>query len=147
MNADAELNLLSLEILRLMDEYITLQKNLESRMNHGYLHLTKARYIMGEKHLSSTQIPYNELTATTKSFRDSNDDGTTFRIGDENTKSGIQNITKRPINWFGLLTPQSLKSADVSFSKSIQLAGDLASLSMKIQKSIQKFEGLLEKQA
>lgn len=50
-----------------------------------------------------------------------------------------------PLNWFGILVPHSLRQAQASFRDGLQLAGDIATLQIRISWGQSQLRKLQEK--
>ncbi|XP_046993278.1 coiled-coil domain-containing protein 115 isoform X1 [Schistocerca americana] len=60
-----KLDLLCIEELEIMEEYIRCKVELEKLMKAGFLNIAKARYIMGKTSVSSLQLPSEDASDVT----------------------------------------------------------------------------------
>jgi hypothetical protein len=123
---------------------------LKECLDIGYLNLSKARSLLGCASLSILQVPKEDLIANVKvivnektnkaeDYFEYND--TEFNLIDmkslnENTnetKAEAPTILSTPLpNWFGVLTPLSLKTSQKSFSNSLQIIKRICELQAKL---------------
>lgn len=101
-----ELDILSLRILRLMNDFIQCKLNIEKAVKNGNMDLAKARYIMGNRNVSALQLPTEEssevsalVTVTTTKDESSNLNNVTFHLNrsspQEKQKSPKTNVKQR----------------------------------------------------
>lgn len=142
-------------IIRMLEIVLELQQKrtqLESLMKDGFLCLSKSRYVIGNKAISRTQYNIAEnsglkiqtniksktnlfeiesdiIQSTTKDTitedpalrnRNQKKDGIVLDVNKERTVD--------PINWFGVLVPQTLRHSQKHFRQCVLLCVDIASL-------------------
>ncbi|KAJ6655306.1 hypothetical protein lerEdw1_005498 [Lerista edwardsae] len=61
------------------------------------------------------------------------------------SKPAVGVVKQDPLTWFGILVPQSLRQAQKSFQKGIQLAAEIASLQSDIEATRRQYRTLLRK--
>jgi hypothetical protein len=126
------------------EEILNQRKLLDSVMNDAYLNLSKARSILGCSNLSILQVPNQDLSAKLKiEIKQSNDDDEDLiekldglsidLIHSEKTSQEENNKTTKLPDWFGVLTPMSLKLSHKAFHRSLYLVKSICELQMKIQ--------------
>lgn len=144
---------LALESLELLEEKILLSIQIENKLREGHIELAKARYIRGKESVGMLQIPSEEnevkpLFELETKFNESNgkensekEEFPTFDISfkkSDNQEEEIQN----PLKWFGVLVPQSLKSAQKHFQDAIFLSVKLANVQSELNKVTGKTDSL-----
>ncbi|CRK89753.1 CLUMA_CG003470, isoform A [Clunio marinus] len=137
---------LILQTLELVEEDVTLKINIEKLTNEGALLMAKTRYSQGPKTVSVSQLPGEsddgpEFNALKITVRSENDLGTSeFEL----EKSAVNKESNHidPINWFGILVPQSLKTARERYEKALELVIESANVEQKLQKNYQLYEKL-----
>ncbi|XP_072304675.1 coiled-coil domain-containing protein 115 [Eucyclogobius newberryi] len=173
------------KLLSFMDQLELLEEkraSLNAMIEQGWFSMSKARYSMGNKQVSSLQYA-NEIEprirvhtqplenggmkfSTHKTTLKSNEPKPVEDVGPQETavrrrNKNIQNteceesektipsqscesqkmrkcdknLQQDPINWFGILVPQTLKQAQSSFKQVIELSVDIASLQTAIVNS------------
>ncbi|XP_006903005.1 PREDICTED: coiled-coil domain-containing protein 115 [Elephantulus edwardii] len=163
-----ELDSLLLQLLRDFEELEAKRAALNARVEEGWFSLSKARYAMGAKsvgplqyashmeprccvHTSEAQDGLQRLWMVKTAGRRPEDVGPQEpalrrRKGLSKTpqpepSAGAQD----PLNWFGILVPQSLRQAQTSFQEGLQLSADMASLQIRISWNQRQFQELQEK--
>jgi hypothetical protein len=115
------------------------RKLLDSTLDDAYLNLSKARSIIGCSNLSILQVPNENLTANVKIEINEPDQKNDLDLIDKfNNLSidlirGSSSTNNKPSNWFGVLTPLSLKQSQTSFNRSLNLIKSICELQIKIQ--------------
>lgn len=116
---------LSIRNLELCNDFIKLKLDLENRMKDGWMHLAKSRYLMGYNNVSGLQIDERNTTALAH-VEATEPKGQPLkvevRLNDDKEK--LRELSKI----FGVLTPSNVKSAQVQFSKCLELIGELVSI-------------------
>ncbi|CAD6236364.1 GSCOCG00008142001-RA-CDS [Cotesia congregata] len=133
-----KLDNLSIRSLELMDERIALTIQLENQMRDGHIELAKARYIRGKESVGLLQVPQDTtinslFNLETKYTNDDTNKSITtanFDISMKN-KDSIEN--QDPIRWFGVLVPQSLKTAQKRFQESIYISAKIANIDAELE--------------
>ena len=139
-----ELDELTIRMLDLMKEYLHVKLTLQKVIKNGSLHLAKSRYIMGNRNVSALQLPTedsNEFKAATKvvSKKENSSDDVVFELSKLSIKDREKSVRSRhskkendqtnndnehkiqdPLKWFGLLVPQNMRQAQVSFSEALE---------------------------
>lgn len=159
-----ELDELVIRILRLMNEYINCKINIENRIRSGCLDLAKARYITGNRNISSLQLPGEDALGVEAQYRvsQSNKNGfmeyksinpvelqETFIVenfknvnlsSDKSTTRNTGNSSKDPIKWFGFLVPQSLRQAKVTFEKCLEVVIECANIQSELSHCLELYK-------
>ncbi|KAM6217476.1 coiled-coil domain-containing protein 115 [Rhynchocyon petersi] len=164
----AELDSLLLQLLRDLEELEAKRVALNARVEEGWLSLSKTRYAMGAKSVgplqyapqmeprcfvysSETQDGLQKLLLVGSVGRSPEDLGLHEPV--LRRRKGLSKIPEpepsatpqNPLNWFGILVPQSLRQAQASFQEGLQLSADMASLQIRINWSRRQFQELQEK--
>ena len=124
---------------------------LNSCLDEGYLHLSKARSMMGCASLSITQVP-NELESKvrvalneqeneidtdlehkSKKFELVFVNDNAEKIIDEAGEAAKSNKMPPLPSWFGVLTPQNLKTSHKSFARSLYIATSICELQSRLE--------------
>ncbi len=134
-------------------ELITHHELLKEKLDNGFINLSKARSILGCSSLSILQVP-NDLSAnvtvdllqsrisTNEEFEYTNLQYKLNLVKNNNDK--IDNVSEIPMpNWFGVLTPLSLKSSQKSFASSLPIIVSLCELQAKLQNLQKTYKDLL----
>ncbi|XP_060618741.2 coiled-coil domain-containing protein 115 [Anolis sagrei] len=176
-------------ILQLFDALEMLQNKREafnSLVEQGWFCLSKSRYAMGNKSVSTLQyghemtplvrvrtcekekdqvefdvIQEDALKARSESEITVEDIGPSDQVlrqrkGPKKAESSdkSQEATSRPaegsghqdpLNWFGILVPQSLRQAQRTFQEGIHLAAEIVSLQSEIEACRRRYHALLER--
>jgi len=161
---------------------------LDAAMSDGYLHMSKARSIMGCASLSINQVPNDTLVAKftcdiveegteegeKEKKNDDDDDDLLLKFNKSLTFSLVENhlhkknkkettagsetgteyspvisrnsssSSSRMPTWFGVLTPQSLRSSHKSFTRSLYLIRSIAELQTKLKQLQVVYADLIE---
>ncbi|XP_008551436.1 coiled-coil domain-containing protein 115 [Microplitis demolitor] len=141
-----KLDSLFLRSLELMDEKIVLTLQLENQMRDGHIELAKARYIRGKESVGILQVPQdstiNSLFNLETIFNEENTNQSIatphFDISMKSNENGNDNYD--PIRWFGVLVPQSLKTAQKRFQESIYLSTKIANIDSELESIPKEFE-------
>ncbi|XP_034289821.1 coiled-coil domain-containing protein 115 [Pantherophis guttatus] len=176
-------------ILHLFDALEILQTKREafnSMVEQGWFSLSKSRYAMGNKSVSTLQYGH-QMTPLVRIETSKAEDGQTqfqvitedaFKGKDENPAfveeigpseqvlrrrkgpgkaedvAQPQNTASQPaetlghqdpLNWFGILVPQSLRQAQKTFREGINLAAEIASIQSEIEATRSYYQSLLGK--
>lgn len=147
---EATLDCLGLKALKLMQEIVEQKLKLQECMKAGSINLAKSRYIMGNRNVSTSQlptedsVPFDALRKIEKSKSEQNGiEVSDFRLvveepstkqkqdktGDKKTGQDAANDSRLscdPIRWFGVLVPQNLRAAQGSFQEAIELSVQIA---------------------
>ncbi|KAL7988128.1 hypothetical protein Chor_007047 [Crotalus horridus] len=165
-------------ILHLFDALEMLQTKREafnSMVEQGWFSLSKSRYAMGNKSVSTLQYGHQmtpliriETRTTIQPFKckvaienTSNQPQSLFKVlrrrkgpGKTEDAAQPQNTASQPaetlghqdpLNWFGILVPQSLRQAQKTFREGIHLAAEIASIQNEIEATRSYYQSLLEK--
>lgn len=129
------LDKLTLEMLRLMEDRVKCQINVQNATNNASIHLAKTRYIMGQSTISTVQLPTENTadfsalsTVETKPAEDSLHDSVILHNRPCDPEAGYVN----PIRWFGILVPQNLYQAQNLFTNALNYIVE----SVNIQKQL-----------
>ncbi|CAF0754261.1 unnamed protein product [Brachionus calyciflorus] len=137
---------------------LTQRELLNKTLDDGYLNMSKARSIIGCSSLSILQIP-SELEAkvtvdikTDTSLVKTDDPSVKFEYPETNFDLIIDNNHEKKENssismpnWFGVLTPLSLKTSQKSFCRSLNLITSLCESQEKLKNLEQIYKALLMK--
>lgn len=129
------LDKLTLESLNLIEQDIQTKINIEKLANDGSLHMAKSRYIQGQNSVSLSQLPTensSEFNAL-QTLKESKDDLNIPVLELETEKIDKASGFIDPMNWFGVLLPQSLYHARDKFKKAIELSIESANIRVKLQ--------------
>ncbi|XP_065160746.1 coiled-coil domain-containing protein 115 [Atheta coriaria] len=124
------LDRLTLESLSLMEQHIAVKIELEKCMVGGESHVTKARYIMGHQQVSQLQLPNedcNEFQAMGVVHHDSDNKDIIkdnlfdleFKTVGKRSEADDVALVVNPVQWFGVLVPQSLHLAQEKFKQTL----------------------------
>ncbi|XP_057337653.1 coiled-coil domain-containing protein 115-like [Microplitis mediator] len=141
-----KLDNLFLRSLELMDEKIALTLQLENQMRDGHIELAKTRYIRGKESVGILQVPQdstiNSLFDLKTIFNEENTNQSIvtphFDISMKSKENGNDN--NDPIRWFGVLVPQSLKTAQKRFQQSIYLSTKIANIDSELESIPKEFK-------
>ncbi|XP_032064508.1 coiled-coil domain-containing protein 115 [Thamnophis elegans] len=176
-------------ILHLFDALEMLQTKREafnSMVEQGWFSLSKSRYAMGNKSVSTLQYGH-QMTPLVRIETSKAEDGhTQFQVIAEDVFKGkdesptiveeigpSEQVLRRrkgpgsakdvaqplntasqpaealdhhdPLNWFGILVPQSLRQAQKTFREGISLAAEIASIQSEIEATQRYYKSLLGK--
>ncbi|KAJ8668703.1 hypothetical protein QAD02_010366 [Eretmocerus hayati] len=128
---------LTIKHLDLLEEKISKTIKLENLLRQGHIDLARARYIRGKESVSLLQIP--SIENGMKSLYELE---TTIDEGDSpvfdislKTKDGDDGELQNPVNWFGVLVPQSLRAAQKYFQNALYLVVELANIQVQLKKT------------
>lgn len=109
---DDELDEICLQMVQLMDDYCTSIGRLEHCLRDGCVNLAKSRYLMGNRNVSSLQLPTSSpYTARSKIVHEEENNTVSLVVNDQGDD---------PIKRFGVLVPGSLRSAQEGFCKCLE---------------------------
>ncbi|KAH0568262.1 coiled-coil domain-containing protein 115-like [Cotesia glomerata] len=140
-----KLDNLSIRSLELMDERIALTIQLENQMRDGHIELAKARYIRGKESVGLLQVPQDTtinslFNLETKYTNDDTNKSITTVNFDISMKSKDNIENQDPIRWFGVLVPQSLKTAQKRFQESIYISAKIANIDAELETIRKNFD-------
>lgn len=128
------LDKLTLENLSLIEQQVQSSLNLEKITNEGQLLMAKSRYIQGHNSVSSSQLPTENSIEFKALARVSHkcDDLLVpeFELETNTVDKSAGYID--PMNWFGVLLPQSLHAARDRFRKAIELSVECVNIKAKL---------------
>ena len=155
-----QLDILSIELLALCQNYIDAKLQLEKFMKEGFITMAQARNSMGgSSSVSALQLPnedWEDFDATQKvslseckrqeinvKFKYLSLE-TGLKSSVENLDSGLVNRkqkseettetkAKDPIKWFGVLVPQTLKQSQKYFSKAVEMSIEATNIQNEIR--------------
>ncbi|XP_015120308.1 coiled-coil domain-containing protein 115 [Diachasma alloeum] len=147
-----KLDNLLLQTLDLMEEKVVTTIQLENHLRDGHLELAKARYIQGKETVGMLRVPQD--TAITSlfnletSYPEHSDDETepstspiprfSINLKDREEIKEIQD----PLKWFGVLVPQSLKTAQKRFQESLYLSARISDIGAELNVISKDFEAV-----
>ncbi|XP_004703928.1 coiled-coil domain-containing protein 115 [Echinops telfairi] len=164
----AESDALLLQLLQDLEELEGKRAALNARVEEGWFSLSKARYTMGAKSVGPLQYASSMVPHCCVRTRDTQDGlqklwvaRAIAQIPEElgphepalRRRKGLPKTPEPeppeapgdPLNWFGILVPHSLRQAQASFKEGLQLAGDIASLQIRIDWHQSRFRELQKK--
>lgn len=142
---------LTIKNLELIEEKVSTSVQLEKLLREGHIDLAKARYIRGKETIGMLQIPSeeNDIQAlfdleTSYVQSDKKEDATEIPCFDISLKksNGEVEEPQDPIKWFGLLVPQSLKSAQKHFQDALYLTAKLANIQAELTRVTSETDSL-----
>lgn len=114
------------KMIECYQEILFERKLLENYMQDGYLHMSKARSLMGTANLSQLQIPQDKMEAEIRveyDQEDLDDHVKTFQFSlVDNVKKSTNSVPK----WLGAFAPTSLNQSRTAFSRVINLVLSIA---------------------
>jgi hypothetical protein len=125
---------LYIDLFDLIEDDIKLKVNMEQTTNAGSLMLAKARYIQGTQTVSTSQLPTEEskeFNALTTLNVTETDVGQQQLLLDHHLIDKEKGFTD-PMNWFGILVPQSMNMAKVQFRKATEYAVECANIQISL---------------
>ncbi|XP_002712320.1 coiled-coil domain-containing protein 115 [Oryctolagus cuniculus] len=163
-----ELDSLILQLLADLEELEAKRAALNGRVEEGWLSLAQARYAMGVKSVGPLQYASRmepQVCVCASEAPDGLQNLRVVRAGAQipeevgpreaalrrrkgPTKTPEPESTtapQDPLNWFGILVPHSLRQAQASFRDGLQLAGDIATLQIRISWGQSQLRKLQEK--
>lgn len=133
--------------LELMEEKIMINVQMEKILRDGYIELAKAKYIRGKENISVLQIPADDekvvslFELETKLTEETGKIVPNFDISLKNVEETGDEI-QDPIKWFGVLVPQSLRTAQKRFQESLYIAIRAANIQAEITSVVDKLQSL-----
>lgn len=131
---------LVLRSLELMEEKVVVTIQLEDQLREGHIELAKTRYIRGKENVGILRVPQEtsinslfNLTTTLNTTKLSTTEIPHFDISMKNKDNNADNEIQDPIRWFGLLVPQSLKTAQKRFQDSLYLTTRIANINAELE--------------
>ncbi|XP_044006305.1 coiled-coil domain-containing protein 115-like [Aphidius gifuensis] len=144
-----DLDKLLLRCLQLTEEKIVYTVQLENFMKDGLIEIAKSRYIQGRETVGISNVPNDKSSDSLfqlETSYDKKEPGSNplpkFDIHLKN-KEDIE--TCNPIKWFGVLVPQSLKTAQHKFQESIYLSVKIANITAELENNLHDFNITKEK--
>lgn len=154
-----ELDALVVQILKLMNQYILCKKNIENHIRSGCLNLAKARYITGNRSISSLQLPTEDAVGINAKFKvssriengikqfksieldvnDITEDLNNINIDSDDTTKKIKRFKNDPLKWFGFLVPQNLKKSKVLFENCLEIVIECANIQSELLYYMDKY--------
>ncbi|XP_070492773.1 coiled-coil domain-containing protein 115-like [Chironomus tepperi] len=133
-----------LQTLELVEEDLTIKISIEKLTNEGALNLAKTRYTQGSSSVSITQLPTEDEEKEFKALRtvERNEDDTAMQFTLESHEIDKDNDYIDPMHWFGILTPQTLKTARDKYQKAIELSVESANVRQRIAKNTELIQKL-----
>ncbi|XP_063977851.1 coiled-coil domain-containing protein 115-like [Diachasmimorpha longicaudata] len=149
-----KLDNLLLHTLDLMEEKVVTTIQLENHLRDGHLELAKARYIQGKETVGMLRVPQDtpitSLFDLETSYPEHNEDETelntsslprfSINLKDKEEINKIQD----PLKWFGVLVPQSLKTAQKRFQESLYLSARISDIGAELNVISKDFEASKE---
>lgn len=151
----ARLDILSLKVLQLMQQIVKQKLKLQELIKEGSINLAKSRYIMGNRNVSSSQLPTEDsapFTAFCKveqsTINVNGVEAPTFKpvveapqkkqnrnktMDEQQDCSQESRLSSDPLQWFGVLVPQNLRTAQEFFKKAINLSVEIVNLEVQLE--------------
>uniref|UniRef100_A0A6V7HME7 Vacuolar ATPase assembly protein VMA22 n=1 Tax=Bracon brevicornis TaxID=1563983 RepID=A0A6V7HME7_9HYME len=141
-----QLDNLFLSTLDLIEEKVVTTIQLENHLRDGHLEMAKSRYIRGKESVGLLRIPQDtEITSLfdlETSYQEEHEDEPVdvprFSINLKD-KEELKNI-QDPLKWFGVLVPQSLRTAQKRFQESLYLAARISDIGAKLNVIVDEVE-------
>lgn len=163
-----EVDALLLQLFSDLEELEAKRAALNTQVEEGWFSLSKARYAMGAKSVGPLQYASQMEPQVCVSTCEAQDGLQKFWLVKAGTLTpedvGPQEAALRrrkgvtstpepstspaqqdPLNWFGILVPHSLRTAQASFKEGLKLAADMANLQTRIDWSQKQLRELREK--
>lgn len=162
-----DLDELSARILDLMNQYIVCKTNIENHIRSGCLDLAKARYLKGNRNISSLQLPSEDATGVTAKYRvlssPSNEDSVVkFESVEnevDNLTEGLENVSltdngsptksqrvrrfsNDPLKWFGILVPRDLRQSKKTFENCLEIVIECSNIQSELIHCMEKYKTL-----
>lgn len=152
------LDRLTLDMLVLMQRQMQYKLNIEKSMTDGELHISKSRYIMGHKNVSSLQLPTEnspdiDASITLEEIQDDPsmfgkprlkmniEEYTKANKSEDSTETDVKNV-QDPVNWFGVLVPRDLRLAQGKFKDALDWVVDCANNQIRLHQTCIKIKQL-----
>jgi len=135
-----------LQTMELVEEDVTLKISIEKVTNEGALLIAKTRYAQGPNAVSASQLPADsdearEFKALKTLSRLQNElESSEFELETHEVDKSTFHV--EPLNWFGILTPQSLKTARERYEKALDLVIESANVEQRLKKNCELLEKL-----
>jgi hypothetical protein len=147
LSINEKLDRCAIELIECYEDILKQHDLLNKCLDMGYLNLSKARSIVGCTNLSTMQIPAEIEASVTvdiieeKLFFQNCIEYKNLEFNlkindnkkDKNTESNLKNEIIALPNWFGVLTPLSLKSSQKSFCNSYAIIKSLCESQIKLK--------------
>lgn len=144
-----DLDKLLLRCLHLTEEKIVYTVQLENFMKDGLIEIAKSRYIQGRETVGISNVPNDKSSETLFQLETSYDEkepgSNPLAKFDIQLKNKEDIGTCNPLKWFGVLVPQSLKTAQHKFQESIYLSVKIANITAELENSLCNFHMTKEK--
>ncbi|XP_034248958.1 coiled-coil domain-containing protein 115-like [Thrips palmi] len=151
---EEKLDSLGLRALELMQQVVQQKLKLQEHIKAGSINLAKSRYIMGQRNVSTSQLPtqdsepFRALRKVQRSVSQENGIDTNVfssivneppkkqkseKAGELEECDGDSRTSSDPLHWFGVLVPQNLRLAQSSFKKAVDLSVQIVNLQMQLE--------------
>lgn len=149
--ANRLLDTLTLELLDLIEQQVRCQLDIEESVVSGQLFVAKTRYTLGKNAVSSAQLPtehsneFDALVTTTRSPADAGTDLLANGVGElALQRSAADKSAGRPdpLQWFGILLPQSMHGAQRMFARAIECSVQCANIQRSLHSVMQSIVNL-----
>lgn len=141
---DEKLDDLIVQNLELMEEKVAATVELEKSLRNAQIELAKARLIRGKEAIGPSQIPIHSENISSLFELESvmtEQNGCSVPQFDISLKQDSDN-SQNPLKWFGILVPQSLKSAKKYFQDSVYLSVKVANVQAKLITVLNEIESV-----
>lgn len=136
------LDTLTIELLDLIEQQVRCQLDIEDAVVSGQLLVAKTRFTLGKNAVTNAQLPtehspeFEALSSVTRNAADG--DGTadtTFAL--QRQKADREAGRPEPLNWFGILLPQSMHAAQRMFVRAVEGTVQLANVQASLRSVMQ----------
>lgn len=134
--------------LELMEEKISINIQIENILKDGHIELAKAKYIRGKENVSVLQVPEDDEKVATLFELETKLTGEETGKIVPNFDISLKQLNKDgddirdPMKWFGVLVPQSLRTAQKRFQESLYLVVRAANVQAEIASVLDKLQSL-----
>lgn len=135
----------TLDLFDLIEQQVQCKINIEKSTVDGQLMIAKSRYINGTQTVSVAQLPTKnsaEFNALTTVCVDEQSKPNHFTINRQSVDKDSGHV--EPLKWFGILTPQSLLTAQQHFQKAIEFVGECATIQVNLLNTLSNLLQLSE---
>lgn len=138
----------TLDLFDLIEQQVQCKVNIEKTTVDGQLMIAKSRYINGTQTVSVAQLPTEnsaECNALATVCVDEQSEPNHFAINRHPVDKDSGRV--EPLKWFGILTPQSLLTAQQRFQNAIEYVGECATIQVNLLKTMSNLLQLNELKA
>lgn len=139
-----DLDNLILRSLDLTEEKIVNTIQLENLVKDGHIEVAKSKYIQGRETIGMIRVPQDKTINTLFELETTMTEEQVPKF-DIHMKKQEDIESCNPLKWFGVLVPQSLKTAQRKFQESIYLAAKIANITSELDNIILDFNSTKNK--